>query len=327
MPLFNSSHFIFVPATKESIQQLTVGRNGETKIGEHISFGKPTKNSKFVLLGIEESAGPLANNGIEGAENGFSAFFKRFLNMQSNRFLQGNEIAFIGSIQQNSVKKEQVIQSNTIEELDDFVEKILSDYLADGIIPIVIGGGHNNAYPLIKALSKFNKSSIDVVNLDPHADCRALEGRHSGNPFSYANAAGFINQYTVLGLHKAYNSEYLLNYLDAQEFTYSFFDDYIGNSSQFYSDIHKTFENLSPTKKFGIELDLDAIQFMPSSAFTPSGITLENARFYIQSLAKHPNCCYLHLPEGAPTTILEEKIVGKALAYLVYDFLTTQNKI
>lgn len=327
MPQPNSEHFIFVPSSKESIQQLTVERIGETKIGECISFGKATKDSKFLLLGIEESIGPLANKGLEGSEKGFSAFLKRFLNLQSNRFLKGNEIVFIGSIQQNDTKIEPSKQYDTIEELDEFVEKILLEYLTDGLIPIVIGGGHNNAYPLIKTLSKFNKTSIDVVNLDPHADCRALEGRHSGNPFSYAKENNYLNQYSVLGLHKAYNSEYLLSYLDSKEFTYTFFDDYLGNQAQFYTDIHKTYEKLSPSKKFGIELDMDSIQFMPSSAFTPSGFTLENARFYIKSLAKHPNCCYLHLPEGAPNTLLEEKIVGKALAYLVYDFLTTQNHI
>jgi len=323
----NSSHFVFVPSSKESVQQVTVERIGETKIGERISFSKATKGIKFLLLGIEESIGPISNNGLGGSEKGFSAFLKRFLNMQSNRFLQGEEIVFIGSVQQKDIEIKDTKQGETVEELDEFVEQILSEYLTNGLIPIVIGGGHNNAYPLIKTLSKLNKSSIDVVNLDPHADCRALEGRHSGNPFSYAKENKFLNQYTVLGLHKAYNSEYLLSYLDSQDFTYTFFDDYIVNQALFYSDIKKTYENISLKKKFGIELDLDSIQFMPSSAFTPSGFILENARFYVKSLAKHPNCCYLHLPEGAPSTILEEKIVGKALAYLVYDFLTTQNQI
>jgi formiminoglutamase len=65
---------------------------------------------------------------------------------------------------------------------------------------------------------------------------------------------------------------------------------------------------------------------MPSSAYTPSGFSVENARNYIRKLAHHKKCVYLHLPEGAPTNIQEEKIVGKTLAYLVWDFITTNNR-
>jgi formiminoglutamase len=60
---------------------------------------------------------------------------------------------------------------------------------------------------------------------------------------------------------------------------------------------------------------------MPSSAFTPSGFSLNDARKYIHTIAKHKNISYLHLPEGAPSSVKEEKIVGKALAYLVSDFI------
>lgn len=326
MPLSNSSHFVFTPSSQKEIELLTSERSGETKIGQRITFGKPTNRSKFILLGIEESAGPQANFGLPGAENGFSAFLKRFLNMQSNRFLEGDEIIYIGSIQRTSLPIDALKKNDAIEELDELVVKTLLEFMSDGLIPIVIGGGHNNAFPLIKALSILNDFSINVVNFDPHADCRALEGRHSGNPFSYAKAGGFLNLYTVLGLHKAYNSEFILKYLESQNFTFTFFDDYLDNSALLFSDIDNTSKHMSTSKKFGIELDMDAIQLMPSSAFSPSGITLENARYYIKSFAKLDNCCYLHIPEGAPTNLQEEKIVGKALAYLVWDFITTQVK-
>jgi formiminoglutamase len=64
---------------------------------------------------------------------------------------------------------------------------------------------------------------------------------------------------------------------------------------------------------------------MPSSAFTPSGFSVEQARYFIQSISSHTSCSYLHLPEAAPTNEGEEKITGKALAYLVWDFITTNS--
>jgi formiminoglutamase len=59
---------------------------------------------------------------------------------------------------------------------------------------------------------------------------------------------------------------------------------------------------------------------MPSSAFSPSGFSIEQARWYLRTLIQ-PETRYIHLTEGAPTTTLEEKTVGKTLAYLVSDVL------
>lgn len=185
------TNFIFKPATQDLLLQFTSKRIGETKIGEKIELSSSIKEAKYVLIGIEENLGPQANGGFSGAENAFNAFLKRFLNMQSNRFLTGNELAMIGSIQQTTNFKNIEAAKSAINELDLLVEKVLKPYILKGLIPIVIGGGHNNAYPIIKTVSEAANKAIDVINLDPHADCRALEGRHSGNSFSYAKENSF----------------------------------------------------------------------------------------------------------------------------------------
>jgi formiminoglutamase len=321
------TNFIFKPATQDLLLQFTSKRIGETKIGEKIELSSTIKEAKYLLIGIEENLGPQANGGFSGAENAFKAFLKRFLNMQSNRFLTGNELVLIGSIQQTTDFKNIETAKSAITELDLLVETVLKPYIQQGLIPIVIGGGHNNAYPIIKSIAEVKQQAIDVINLDPHADCRALEGRHSGNSFSYAKENGYLNQYTVLGLHKNYNSEFILNYLEKNNFYFTFFEDYIINPTQFDTDLTKVFLSISNDRNFGLELDLDAIAFIPSSAFTPSGFTNLDARKYIKTLAKHNNCCYLHLPEGAPTNEVEEKITGKLTAYLVADFIQENAKI
>lgn len=325
----STQNFRFIPSSIDEIKQLTAVRTGETKIGEKIQSVSSDLPCSFILLGVQESIGPQANNGLSGSENGFKAFLKYFLNMQSNRFLSGDTVKYIGSIE--FIQKEQGSPTREkakvlVEELDELVEKTLSKYISDGIIPIVIGGGHNNAYPIIKSLSNKFGTSINVVNLDPHADCRPLEGRHSGNPFSFAKANNYLDKYSVLALHKQFNSEFIYQYLDEQGFAYTFFEDYIDNPEQFKHDIKDFIIQTDTLKKLGVELDLDAIQFMPSSALTPSGISLENARFYVRTMARESNCCYLHLPEGAPLNAREEKLIGKALAYLVWDFVTERSK-
>lgn len=314
------SNFDFIASEASDIRQHCSIRSGETKLGERIST-VVTPKTRYVLLGIQESIGPMANNGLEGAQHGFPVFLKRFVNMQSNRFLSGEELAFIGTIKQKMNCSTVLDARLAVENLDDLVVEVLAPYTNLGLIPIVIGGGHNNAFPLIKVVSLSKKEAISVVNLDPHADCRSLEGRHSGNSFSYATHFGILKNYAVLGLHKAYNSEFLLSYLEKNAFFHSFFDDYIANKAQFHQDVAHVGEMVSSDGYFGLELDMDAIHFMPTSAFSPSGFSLEEARYYTVQLAKYGNCAYFHLPEGAPTNEYEEKVVGKSLAYLVHDFM------
>lgn len=316
-----NSPFPFVPFTQEMLDSITNRRDGETKLGQCIRAGH-SADARFVLLGVCEDIGPQSNHGNPGAKGAFLSALTRFLNMQSNRRYTGEDMCIAGYIDQ-SVAFESVEQGRQlVEQLDDAVSACCASIFAQGQIPIVIGGGHNNAYPLIRSCAQHYKTPVEVVNLDPHADCRPLEGRHSGNPFSYAKHHGFLGQYTVLGLHAAYNSEAMLQYLNEQEFYYSYFEEYIVRPEKLDSDLQTIV--IRSDEPIGIELDLDAIKFMPSSAFTPSGMHLEQARRYIMRLAssKRPPA-YLHLPEGAPVSTDDQKIVGKAIAYLIHDFVSS----
>ena len=53
--------------------------------------------------------------------------------------------------------------------------------------------------------SQVSGHTVAAVNLDPHADFRATEGRHSGNGFSYAYMDGALGFYHVVGLHPGKN--------------------------------------------------------------------------------------------------------------------------
>ena len=316
-----SNCFEFIAYTDRAISGYLSARDGETKIGERLNYDYNSPNCKYVIIGVSEDIGPQANHGLKGSKFAFDAFLSRFINIQSNRFLEGNEICIFGEIVQLSPFISIEEGRNRIEHLDEFVQEIIQPMIALGKIPIIIGGGHNNAYALIKSCSSVLKKAIDVINLDSHADCRDLEGRHSGNPFSYAKENGFLNYYTVLGLHQQYNSEKIYKYLDKNNFTYTFFEDYLDKKRNLRDDIHSISAKRSMEFALGIELDLDSIAMMPSSAFTPSGFSIEEARNYIREVANFKNITYLHLPEGAPNSESEKKVIGKTLSYLVSDFI------
>ncbi len=317
--------FYFEYFNTENLSQLFSVREGEEKLGQKVSVNSTPidLNGKFVIIGVAEDIGPRANLGFAGAEAGFNAFITRFLNVQSNRFLNGSEVVVYGVVRCSETfsNSDLVELRNTVEQLDLLLEEVLQVVFSSGGIPIVIGGGHNNAYPIIKAYSHVNQKKIDVLNIDPHADFRKLEGRHSGNSFSYAMQEGYLGKYTVFGLHQSYNSESMLQDLEKNGVDFTFFEDYIDDKEVFYSDLSK-FED----KQIGLEIDMDTIKQMPSSAYTPSGFSVEEMRRAIRSLSSSSDVVYLHLPEAAPQNEREATFVGKVITYLVTDFIKKYSK-
>ena len=311
-----------MPTTKDSILSYVSLRDGEVKLGEKVAVYSDLENftGKYVVLGVKEDVGPRANLGLSGSDAGYACFLKRFLNMQSNSFLSGEEVLLMGEVRVNLVIDELGALRKGVEELDDLLVSLLVPIYERGLVPILVGGGHNNAYSLIKACSLVQGAAINVVNCDPHADFRPLEGRHSGNSFSYAMQEGWLANYAVLGLHQQFNSQSMLERLVEKECYVTFFEEYLTGERDFIVDIEDVLRQISDVS-LGVELDMDAIIDMPSSAFTPSGFSLEEARKYVIKCAKSKKAAYLHLPEAAPKNEHEEAIVGKALAYLVSDFV------
>lgn len=313
------SNFTFSKFTKADLATFVSTREKETRIGE-ITYVGLENDAQFALLFINEDIGPQTNLGRPGAGNASTAFLSRFLNMQDTPYLSGRKITFIGQIIQNTTFSSVEEGKKQVTELDELVQKQVELILENGKTPILIGGGHNNAFPIIKAYNSTFGKKLDVINLDPHADTRALEGRHSGNSFSYALTNKWIEKYTVLGLHKPYNSVFILDFLKEHNCSFTFFDQYITGENTLENDMEIIAK--SPNLDLGVELDMDSIAYMPSSAMGPSGWQMEEARKYILLLKKSKRkLAYLHLPEAAPITSEEQIIVGKALAYLVYDFI------
>ena len=165
-------HFKFY--NRHDILSLTKIRRFETKLGEriHCAGDRPTleaclreSNAKYVLIGIPEDIGVRANQGVGGTDSVWVPFLSSFLNIQSNDFLVGDEMLLLGHfdfgdmkylIEQNAHDHEERIDAyrHAVITIDDEVEELIKQVTLVKKIPIVIGGGHNNAYPLIKGAAK-----------------------------------------------------------------------------------------------------------------------------------------------------------------------------
>lgn len=311
--------------SQSDIDRLIIPREGETKLGERVAVLSSwdeleSADAKFVLMGIPEDMGVRANSGISGAASTWKPSLMAFLNIQSNRFLNGAEILVLGHFEINEPEDSSVKGlRNKVAQIDELVYPVIEKIVAAGKIPIVIGGGHNNAYPIIKGTSLAHKSPIAVLNVDAHADLRELEGRHSGNGFSYALKENYLNSYFMYGLHQNYNNEAILNQIDTNpKLKAVFFDDVLTGAD--FTDMVNEIGSVA-----GLEIDLDCVQNVLSSAETPSGFAVNDIRKLILTSAN--KFSYLHLSEGA-TRMLDgrvSKLTAKLVAYLVSDFVKAQN--
>ena len=248
--------------------------------------------------------------------------------MQENNYNSAADLVVLGEIdcvaELNDVKTLDknnkdyyLFLGNIVETIDRKVESTVSKVFEADKIPIVIGGGHNNAYGLIKGFYSTFKTALNILNIDAHTDLRKTNYRHSGNGFSFALEEGLINRYFMFGIQKPYTPQYIYDYIAERT----------NIEGVFLEDIlhYNPIEKLGKLKyginflieHFGVEIDCDSIENFNSSAMTNSGFTINEMRNFINILKKSA-VRYIHFCEGVPT---ENKLTAKALSYFVADFI------
>mgnify|MGYP001446329826 CR=1 FL=1 len=341
----------FKAYSKQDILALVKLRRFETKLGERVQVlmdpQSPAESikgltAKYVVLGIPEDIGVKANYGTGGTGTAWLSFMQSFLNVQSNDFLTGEDIAVIGHfdfgdiqylIERNAHDEEERVEAyrHAVNTIDEEVESLVKAIVSAGKIPIVVGGGHNNSYPLLKGAAKglhqlqlIPLPQINCINLDAHTDYRPAEGRHSGNGFRYAEDDGFMQKYCIIGVHENYLPQNVWIDIVNNPFIdmITFEDIFIHEKRSFRQAVSHAI-SFTDDNYNGIELDLDCVENTLSSACTPSGISTVHARQYVNLCAAHAKPCYLHLCEGATrlTDGRSNESTGKLISYLVTDFV------
>ncbi len=330
---------------KNSLNKLLNKRSGESKFGQDIQLLTSISNIydqlksldvKHVIIGLPEDVGVFANHGKTGTSKTWKIALKTLLNIQSNEFTTPQNVLILGHLDfseeleklslLNPDKKKSFVKAREIvKEIDAHVSFLINQIVRAGKKPIIIGGGHNNAYGNIKGTSLALGKPINVVNMDAHSDFRAEEGRHSGNGFSYAYSEGFLKNYSIFGLQQNYTSRGLFKTLKKLDnIHYTTFEDIEVTHKIKFSTALKEALDFVGSSPYGIEVDCDTIENIPSSAMTPSGFSVNNARRFVSFFAKHPNASYLHICEAAPSPETASQ-VGKLVTYLITDLISAQN--
>lgn len=330
----------------EDLRRLAPGRDGEVRLGERVQAygpdGSPPKGARVALVGVPEDIGVRANLGVPGARRMWRTFLPRFLNMQSNRFLDGTAVAVAGVVDVRDLRRAtralDPARARTarvrnealgtlreaVREVDARVAEVVASIRRSGIVPLVVGGGHNNAYGILAGCASAAGRPMGCVNVDLHADLRPREGRHSGNAFTYALADGHLGRYAVVGLSECHATGAIVELVDRQREVMAItLESMLRGGTDALQAAAAAVAHVGPGPAT-VELDLDAVAQAPASAAAASGFSGSEFRAISMQLCRTLDVHAVHVAEGAPGNgPWPDAMLGKFVAELVRDAAAT----
>lgn len=163
-----------------------------------------TKNKNIALLGYAVDEGVRRNQGRVGAQIGPDSI-KSVMGSMAYHLPESIDILDFGTIW---------LDNSELESVQDQTKEVISKLLQTKYFPVILGGGHDLAFPhgsAIIDLAADKGESVGILNLDAHFDLREkVNGLgHSGSPFleliNYAKERNVSLQYCCLGIQKAAN--------------------------------------------------------------------------------------------------------------------------
>lgn len=140
----------------------------------------PEARRVVALLGVPQDIGVERNGGRAGAAEAPAAIRRALTKLTPTAFQQAVQHGDLGLCDLGDIDT----TGKTLEQIHDEVHDVVAQLVERGVVPIVLGGGHDCAWPTVKAISSSGRP-FGVINIDAHTDVRQLnDGRaHSGSPF------------------------------------------------------------------------------------------------------------------------------------------------
>lgn len=176
-----------------------------------------------VILGFPSDEGVKRNGGRPGAAGAPAQIRKALYTMTMNAEDPEPMTQLIG----NSKDLGDLDISGSVAADQSAFAKIIAGYLEQGVVPIIMGGGHETAFAHFLGYAEA-KIDTSIFNLDAHTDVRPLkDGKpHSGSPFRQAlqHQSQCCEKYLVAGIQPHSVARSHLNFIDEKNGSYLFRD-------------------------------------------------------------------------------------------------------
>lgn len=157
------------------------GDSSDPRMGDIVLRGQKnfSDDVQVAILGVPVDEGVKRNGGRVGAKEGPSAIRAEFY--KRSPFVVGGKEHFPSAVKVFDFGD--IKCGKTLEETHETLSEIIGALISSGIIPVVLGGGHDIAYPNFIGFSQA-KQKVGVINIDSHLDYRKPDPkRNSGTSF------------------------------------------------------------------------------------------------------------------------------------------------
>lgn len=261
-------------------------RFGDVVYCDYADYSK----SSVVLIGCPQDIGTERNKGRTGS---------RFAPLEIRRYLYRYPIS---DDHQNLSLLDlgDVVIQDSLEETHDILFRLVRQFIQDGKLVIVLGGGNDISYPDCAAVAS-ELDSVLVFNIDRHLDVRADQERNSGTPYRQLLEEHHIepHHFHEFGINTYANSKIYMKYVEDKGGHIHPLGDVRGRIGTVINDILKN------SKVDGIfwGLDVDVVRSMEAPGVSdpsPMGLTAREICEIADIAARDPRTRLIEITEVNP---------------------------
>ena len=227
-----------------------------------------TSQGGVALIGFAVDEGVRRNGGRVGAAQGPQAIRQALANLP---VLGEPPLWDAGDV---------VCTGGDLDAAQDALGQRVAQALAQGCLPLVLGGGHEVAWGSFQGVAQHQAGRILIVNLDAHFDLRQAQAGNSGTPFrqiqQWCAAHGRAFDYRVLGISRYANTQALFERAEALGARY-WLDDVLQTEGGIAQALQDLAADLAQADAVHLSIDLDVLpgSLVPGvSAPAPLGVPL-----------------------------------------------------
>lgn len=289
------------------------------KVVKTIDLSKTSSLAKnsISLIGFACDIGVKRNLGFVGAGEGSFVLKKRLASLAFHGS-QDKAIYDVGAI---------ISEDDKLEEAQSALSEIVAFISEKHSFPLVIGGGHELAWPHYKGLAEsYKRKSIAIVNIDAHFDMRPLENGkgNSGTSFNqiamYCEKNNLPYHYMAYGIQPEGNTDALFKRVQELKGKYITAEEIHRNPEKSLQHLMRYIEKydfIYPS----ICMDVFAQSFAPGvSARSPLGLFPWHILPVVQKLAQSGKVVGLGIAEFAPNRDVYDS-TATLVALLIAQFV------
>lgn len=271
-----------------------------------------------VLVGVPQDIGVRRNHGRPGAAEApdrVKAMFYRLaaFDTETRRAVPDGYVFDAGNID----------CSGELEDIHARLESVVGEICRAGLIPVVIGGGHDITYAAASGVHGVH-GSLGIFNFDAHLDVRPpTPQRNSGTSFRMLIDGGQLDpqRFVEFGIQPFANARKHIEWLEERGGTIRTLDAVresgVGNALTEALDVAAGVGALYGT------LDIDGVRSADApgvSAPSPDGLSAGDLLSAARMLGEHPRCVALDIVEVNPVFDADNR-TAKLAAHAIARFL------